>query len=64
MRAYLLISGLIFGAVALLHVTRLALDWPAQVAGWAIPLWLSWIGVLVAGALCIWAFRLATRLQT
>ena len=58
MRAYLLISGVIFGVVAIFHGLRLFLDWPAQVGGWAIPLWVSWIGILVAGALCVWAFRL------
>ena len=59
MRAYLLVSGVIFGAVALLHVLRLALDWPVQLAGWPVPLWFSWIGLAVAGTLCIWAVHLA-----
>lgn len=58
MRAYILISGVIFGVIALLHVFRLLLDWPAQVAGWAVPLWVSWIAILAAGALSAWAFSL------
>lgn len=58
MRAYILISGVVFGAVALVHVIRLLLDWPARVADWAVPIWISWIAVFGAGALCIWAFRL------
>jgi hypothetical protein len=62
MRAYLRISGVIFGIVALVHVARLAYGWPAEVAGWAVPLWVSWAGMVVAGALCIWAFRLAVRM--
>ena len=59
MRTYLLTSGVIFGVVALVHVLRLALGWPAEIAGWSVPMWVSWIAIVVAGALCVWAFRLA-----
>ena len=61
MRTYLQITGVVFAVVALLHVTRLVLDWPVQAAGWTVPMWLSWIGIAVAGALSIWAFRLVGR---
>ena len=61
MRAYLVVSGVIFGAVALLHILRLSLNWPVDLAGWAVPLWFSWVGLIVTGALCIWAFRLAAK---
>ncbi len=58
MRAYILITGVIFAIVALVHLLRLLLDWPAQVGGLAVPSWVSWIAFLVAGALAIWAFSL------
>ena len=58
MRGYLRISGVIFGVIALLHAVRLLLDWPAQVAGWAVPLWISWVAILATGTLSFWAFRL------
>ncbi len=57
MRAYLQISGLVFGVVALLHVARLLLGWPAQIAGWDVPVWLSWLAFAAAGVLSFWAFR-------
>ena len=63
MRAYLWVSGLFFGAVTVLHVLRLAYGWPAQIGSWTVPLALSWIGVIVAGALCAWAFTLAVARQ-
>ena len=47
--------------MALLHVIRLLLDWPAQIADWGVPLWVSWIAILAAGALSIWAFRLVRQ---
>ncbi len=58
MRAYLQISGAIFGVIALLHVVRLLLGWRADVAGWAVPFWISWMAIFAAGALSVWAFRL------
>ena len=59
MRTYILVSGSIFAVLALVHVARLFLGWPAQVAGWVVPMWISWIGILAAGALSVWAFRVA-----
>ena len=61
MRMYIQVTGAVFGVMALVHVIRLILNWPAQVAGWVVPIWLSWVAILVAGALCVWAFRLAGR---
>jgi hypothetical protein len=61
MRPYLWISGLLFGAVALVHILRLAYGWPAQIGGWTVPLEVSWLGVVVAGALCAWGLTLAGR---
>jgi hypothetical protein len=61
MRAYVLISGTVFGAVALAHVIKLFIDWPIQLAGWVLPVWVSWIAILAGGTLCAWAFRLVGR---
>lgn len=58
MRSYLLITGVLFGVVALAHLVRLALGWPVQIGDLAVPLWVSVIGALVAGALSIWALNL------
>ena len=58
MRAYLRISGGVFGVIALLHVLRLLLHWPAQIADWTVPIWVSWIATLAMAALSSWAFRL------
>ena len=63
MRAYFQITGVVFGLIALVHAVRLILDWPAQVAGWVVPIWISWVAILVAGALCAWALRLVGRAQ-
>jgi hypothetical protein len=59
MRSYFQISGTVFGIVALAHVIRVLQQWPAQVAGWTVPMWVSVVAALLTGALAIWAFRLA-----
>jgi hypothetical protein len=56
--SYLLISGVIFGLVALAHLARLVYHWPVQVGDWTIPVGPSWGGLVVAGILSLWAFWL------
>jgi len=58
MRAYLQISGTLFGLVAVGHLLRLFRHWPVDFAGYEVPLWVSWIGLLLAGGLSVWAVRL------
>jgi hypothetical protein len=58
MRAYLQISGALFGVIALAHLLRLVRDWPVDLAGHVVPLWASWLGLILAGGLSIWAIRL------
>jgi hypothetical protein len=59
---YLVVSGILFGLIAVVHAMRLMLGWPAQIGGWEVPLWLSWAGLAVPGGLCAWALVLAGTL--
>jgi hypothetical protein len=54
---YVVVSGAIFGAVAVLQAVRALNQWPLQVGTLEIPVWASWIAMVVAGGLCAWAFR-------
>jgi hypothetical protein len=58
MRAYLQISGVLFGVIAVGHLLRLIRHWPVDFAGHMVPLWVSWLGLVLAGGLSIWALRL------
>jgi hypothetical protein len=58
MRTYLQISGTLFGLIALGHLLRLFRHWPVDLAGQSVPLWASWVGLVLAGGLSIWALRL------
>jgi hypothetical protein len=54
---YRLVSGIVFGIVSILQLVRAVSEWPVQIGPFAVPLWFSWITFVVAGALCVWAFR-------
>lgn len=60
-RTLLVIAGIIFLAVALAHLARLALGIDIALGDFAVPLWLSWIGFLVAGYLSYASFHFALR---
>ena len=60
-RIFTIIASVIFGVVALFHVLRIFLGWPAVVGGWTVPMWVSWIGVIIAGGLSYFGINLAMR---
>jgi high-affinity Fe2+/Pb2+ permease len=53
---YVIISGVVFGVIAAVQLMRALYQWPVQIGGFDMPVWASWIAVLVAGSLCVWAF--------
>lgn len=59
MRLYAIVSGTIFALLAVSHGARLVHGWPARIGGFDVPVRGSWFGVWVAGALAVWAFRVA-----
>jgi hypothetical protein len=60
-RAYLLVSAAIFSLVALLHLARVVFGWSAVIGGWSVPMWLSWVALIVAGALAYFGFSLSRQ---
>ncbi len=50
-KTFCLVAGLIFLIVAIGHAMRLAFRWEAMMGGWMVPVWVSWVGVIVAGYL-------------
>ena len=41
-RTYLVISGAIFGTVAVLHLLRIVNSWSLELGAWSVPMWVSW----------------------
>jgi hypothetical protein len=54
---YTVVSGTVFGFVAVAQAMRAARQLPAQIGDFEIPVWLSWVAAAIAGSLCVWAFR-------
>ena len=61
MKRYALVSGTVFSLIALVQLIRALSQWRAEVGGWPVPVWLSWVAFGVAAALAVWAFRAAKK---
>jgi hypothetical protein len=53
---YVVVSGVIFGFMALAQLYRAVMQVPVQIGSVAIPVVASWVAVVVLGSLCTWAF--------
>ena len=60
-KTFSFVVSVIFLLVALGHLLRLALGWHAVVNMWAVPMWVSWVAILIAGFLAFEGFRLSRR---
>lgn len=57
----LLVAGFVFFLVALLHIARIALNIEITAAGNTVPMYVSYIGFLVALLLSVWMFVASKR---
>lgn len=60
-KTFLMISAAIFGVVAVVHLVRILMDWSVVVDGWTIPMWVSWVGLIVSGGLSYYGATLARQ---
>jgi len=60
-KTYLQLTAVIFAIVALAHLLRAVLGWPIVIAGWIVPVWLSWLAFVVAGGLSYFGLTLAKK---
>ena len=51
------ITAALFLIIALLHLLRIVFGWPAEIGGVGIPMWASWLALVVTGALAYVGFR-------
>ena len=56
-RPFTTIAALIFACIALIHVYRLLTDFQIILGSHTIPMWMSYVGILVPGFLAIMLFR-------
>jgi hypothetical protein len=63
-RIFCLIAAAVFLLIALLHAVRLLFGWHVMVENVVVPVWISWIGLAIAGYLAYQGFRLGRRIRS
>jgi hypothetical protein len=61
LRTFSVTAGAIFALIALVHLVRIYLGWSIVIDNWSIPIWISWIGFVVAGGLAYLGLRAVRR---
>ena len=56
-KTYMMVTATLFLVVAIMHLLRIILGWQVEIGGLGIPFWVSWLGILVAGALAYFGFK-------
>ena len=56
-KPFTMLTVVIFGLVALLHLLRLVYGWEATINGAAVPMWASGLGLVIAGGLAVMLWR-------
>jgi hypothetical protein len=56
----LIVAGIVFSIVAILHLLRIIYHWEVIIAGQSIPMSVSIVGFVVTAILAIWMFRAAS----
>ena len=55
--AALRVASVIFAIVALAHLLRVLNHARIVIGTYEVPMGLSWLGLIIAGVLCIWMWR-------
>ena len=58
-KTYCVASGVLFALVAIAHLLRIVNGYSVQVDEFAVPMFVSWIGLVIPAGLAAWAFRIA-----
>ena len=56
-KTFCMLAGIIFTLVALFHLVRIFMEWPVLIGDWFVPMWVSWVALIVAGGLAVIGFR-------
>jgi hypothetical protein len=57
-KTYFLATALLFSIICLVQLARIVLGWEAVIGGWSVPMWVSWIAVIVTAALASFGYAL------
>lgn len=60
-KTFFRITGFIFLIITVLHALRLIYGWQIVIGTLTIPLWISWLALIIAGLLSYTGLRLSRR---
>jgi hypothetical protein len=52
-----MVAVALFALIAIAHLFRLFTGWEVIVSGYVIPVWISWLGLIIAGGLAVMVWR-------
>lgn len=52
-------AGTIFAVVSLVHLLRVVTRADVVIAGYSVPIWMNWVGFVIAGTLSAWTWKLS-----
>lgn len=55
-------AGIIFLIIAVLHLSRVVQGWEANIGGFNVPMWASYLAVLIAGYLAFHGLKLSGKI--
>ena len=56
-KTFCMVAGIIFLLMTLLHIARLLFGWPVAVGNAVMPMWISWIALVIAAYLAYQGFK-------
>ncbi|MBI2635180.1 MAG: hypothetical protein HYW79_01395 [Parcubacteria group bacterium] len=60
-KTYFITVLTVFVVVASVHFLRIVFGWSARIGARDVPMWVSWLAVIIAGTLAYHGFRLQKR---
>jgi hypothetical protein len=63
-RIFSLVTAVLFSWMAILHAIRLIRSWEVIIAGTMVPMWISWIGLIITAYLAYAGLRLSRSKPT
>jgi hypothetical protein len=58
-KSYLLATAIVFSVIGVIHLLRIILGWEAVIGGWTVPMWPSWLALIVSAAFAHFGFTYA-----
>lgn len=57
-KTFFVATSVVFSLVTIVHALRIIRSWEAVIGGFTVPIWVSWLAVVIAGTLAYQSFKL------